>query len=30
MFIVMQFAGVLLAVAAVRALYPDDAETGAS
>ena len=30
MFIVMQFAGALLAVAAVRALYPDDAETGAS
>ncbi len=30
MFIVMQFAGALLAVAAIRALYPDDAETGAS
>ena len=30
MFIVMQFAGALLAVAAIQALYPDDAETGAS
>ena len=30
MFIVMQFAGALLAVAAIRALYPDDAETGVS
>ena len=28
MFIVMQFAGALLAVAAIRALYPDDTETG--
>jgi hypothetical protein len=26
----MQFAGALLAVAAIRALYPDDAETGVS
>ena len=30
MFIVMQFAGALLAVAAIRAHYPDDAETGVS
>ncbi len=30
MFIVMQFAGALLAVAAIRALYPDVADTGVS
>ena len=30
MFIVMQFAGAVLAVAAIRALYPDDAVTGVS